>query len=96
MKLRTSNSGRSRLAKPAERGNLTSDRQRRANGANARASTGPKTRAGKARSAKNALRHGLNITVWSDLALAPRAEAIALTIAGSNADAEILLCASDW
>lgn len=37
-------------------GILTSDRQRRANGANARASTGPKTRAGKARSAKNALR----------------------------------------
>jgi hypothetical protein len=69
---------------------VTSDRQHRANGANARASTGPKTRTGKARSARNALRHGLNIPVWSDLALAPRAEAIALTIAGPNADAEIL------
>jgi hypothetical protein len=69
---------------------LTSDRQHRANGANARASTGPKTRTGKARSARNALRHGLSIPVWSDLALAPRAEAIALTIAGPNADAEIL------
>ena len=69
---------------------MTSDRQLRANGANARASTGPKARIGKARSAKNALRHGLNIPVSSDLALAPRAEAIALTIAGPNADAELL------
>ena len=67
-----------------------SDRQRRANGANARASTGPKTRAGKARSARNALRHGLNIPVWSDPALAPQAEAIVLLIAGPNADAETL------
>ena len=69
---------------------MTSDRQRRANGANARASTGPKTRAGKARSARNALRQGLNIPVWSDPALAPQAEAIALVIAGPNADAETL------
>jgi hypothetical protein len=69
---------------------LTSDRQRRANGANARASTGPKTRIGKARSARNALRHGLNIPVWSDSALAPQAEAIALIIAGPNADVETL------
>ena len=69
---------------------MTSDRQRRANGANAKASTGPKTRIGKARSAKNALRHGLNIPVWSDPALAPQAEAIALRIAGPNPDAETL------
>ena len=69
---------------------MTSDRQRRANGANARASTGPKTRTGKARSARNALRHGLNIPVWSDGALAPQVEAIALRIAGPHADAETL------
>jgi hypothetical protein len=36
------------------------------------------------------LRHGLNIPVWSDAALAPQAEAIALRIAGPHADAEIL------
>ena len=69
---------------------MTSDRQRRANGANARASTGPKTRTGKSRSARNALRHGLNIPVWSDAALAPQAEAIALKVAGETADAETL------
>jgi hypothetical protein len=69
---------------------LTRDRQTRANGANARSSTGPKTSAGKARSARNALRHGLNIPVGSDPALAPQAAAIALVIAGPNADAETL------
>jgi hypothetical protein len=36
------------------------------------------------------LRHGLNIPVRSDPALAPQAEAIALRIAGPNADAETL------
>jgi hypothetical protein len=41
-------------------------------------------------SAKNALRHGLNIPVWSDPALAPQAEATALITAGPNADAETL------
>jgi hypothetical protein len=69
---------------------LTSDRQRRANRANAKASTGPKTRSGKAHSAKNALRHGLNIPVSSDPALSLQAEAIAHRIAGPDAKDEAL------
>jgi hypothetical protein len=69
---------------------LTSDRQRRANQDNAKASTGPKTRAGKERAAQNGLRHGLSIPVSSDPALSPQAEAIARRIAGPNAKAEAL------
>ena len=69
---------------------MTSDRQRRANQANAKASTGPKTRAGKERAAQNALRHGLSIPVSSDPALSPHAEAIARRIAGPDAKAEAL------
>jgi hypothetical protein len=56
---------------------LTTIRQRRANGASAKASTGPKTKAGRAWSARNALRHGLTISFWSELALKPQVEEIA-------------------
>jgi hypothetical protein len=69
---------------------LTTVRQQRANLANATASTGPRTKAGKARSARNALRHGLNIPVWSEPALAPEAEAIARRIAGPEVEANAL------
>ena len=69
---------------------MTSDRQRRANQANARASTGPKTRDGRERAARNALRHGFSIPVSRDPALSPHAEAIARRIAGPDAQAEAL------
>ena len=60
------------------------DRRREANRTNAKISTGPKSRAGKARSSRNALRHGLNLSIWSDPTLALEAEAIAQRIAGSQ------------
>jgi hypothetical protein len=69
---------------------LTTDRECRANRANAKSSTGPKTASGKARSAQNALRHGLNVSTLSDPALAPLAKAIARRIAGPYTDAETL------
>jgi hypothetical protein len=67
-----------------------SSRRLRANRENAAASTGPRTKAGKAHSARNAFRHGLNIPVWSEPALAPQAEAIARKIAGPDVNPETL------
>ena len=61
----------------------------RANRANARASTGPKTADGRARSAKNALRHALSLPVSSNPALSEEVEALAREIAGPDANAEI-------
>jgi hypothetical protein len=70
---------------------LTSDRRREANVANATTSTGPRSKAGKARSSKNALRHGLNISIWDDAALTGRAKDLAMRIAGPKPDAQRLV-----
>ncbi len=43
-----------------------SSRRRLANQRNARKSTGPRTRAGKTRASRNALRHGLNAAIVDD------------------------------
>ena len=67
---------------------MTSFRKWRANRANATASTGPRTKAGRARSARNAFRHGLNVSVFSEPAFAPQAEALARGIAGPDVDPE--------
>jgi hypothetical protein len=45
---------------------VTSETKQRANRQNARASTGPRSAAGKARVAANARRHGLTIPLWFD------------------------------
>ena len=64
---------------------MTSPRALYANRANARASTGPRTAAGKTRSARNARRHGLSVPVLRDPALVPEIESLARRIAGENA-----------
>lgn len=69
---------------------MTSDRKIKANRANARASTGPQTAHGRARAARNALRHGLSLPVCSDPALSAEVEALAREIAGPSASAEML------
>jgi hypothetical protein len=66
-----------------------SDRRIKANRANARASTGPKTAQGRARAARNAFRHGLSLPVYSDPALCEEVEALTREIAGTDANAEI-------
>jgi hypothetical protein len=59
-----------------------------ANRANARASSGPKTVQGRARSARNAHRHGLSLPVLADRTLSEDVEALAAEIAGASANPE--------
>jgi hypothetical protein len=68
---------------------LKSERKIKSNRENARASTGPKTAQGRARAARNALRHALSLPVSFDPALCGEVEALAREIAGSDANPEI-------
>jgi hypothetical protein len=68
---------------------VTSARKIAANRANACASTGPKTAKSRARSARNALRHGLSLPVHSDPGLSEEVEVLAREIAGPEAAAEL-------
>jgi hypothetical protein len=65
---------------------LTSARKITANRANARASTGPQTTRGRARAARNALRHALSLPVGSIPVLSEEVEALAREIAGPGAN----------
>ena len=58
------------------------------NRANARASTGPKSKAGKARAAGNARLHGLSVPAVLDPSLADEIKELARKIAGSNASSD--------
>lgn len=69
---------------------MTSKHKARANRKNARASTGPRTKRGKLRSARNALRHGLSISILADPALAATLDPLARQIAGQAASPESL------
>jgi hypothetical protein len=68
---------------------MTSTCKISSNGANARLSTGPKTVAGKSRSARNALRHGLSLSVFSCPIFSAEVEALAREIAGTDSTPEI-------
>jgi hypothetical protein len=67
---------------------LTSERKIKANRTNAGASTGPQTHQGRARAAKNALRHALSLPVCSDPVLSEEVETLAREIAGPDANEE--------
>jgi hypothetical protein len=68
---------------------LTSDRKIKANRVNAQASAGPKTMRGRARVARNALRHALTLSINSIPALSEEADALAREIAGTDPQPEI-------
>jgi hypothetical protein len=68
---------------------MTGERKIRANRANARASTGPKTAQGRSHAARNALRHALSLPVYSDPVLSEEVEALAQKIIGMDANPEI-------
>jgi hypothetical protein len=68
---------------------VTSERKVASNRANSRASTGPKSPPGRARSARNALRHGLNLPVHSDPVFSEEVEELAALIAGLHRSEEI-------
>lgn len=73
---------------------MISERKAHANRANARASTGPRTAAGKVRSARNAQRHGLTLSVLADSAYTDEVKACAREIAGESATLKLQHLAS--
>src|SRR5271168_3316780 len=63
---------------------MTTPRQFKANQDNARASTGPRSKAGKARAAGNARRHGLTVPIACAPALVEEVEALARRLVGDG------------
>ena len=68
---------------------MATDASIKANRTNARASTGPKTANGRARSAQNAFKHGLTLHIRFFPEFSAEIEALAREIVGPNAHAEI-------
>ena len=69
---------------------MTSEQKIKADRANAKASTGPKTLQGKARAAQNARRHGLSLSVLADPVFSAEAKNLGREIVGEGASPEIL------
>ena len=68
---------------------MTSARKTKANRANARAITGPRTVQGRARSTRNARRHGLSLPVLADPIFSQDVAELTREIAGLNPSAEL-------
>ena len=65
---------------------MATAKQIAANRANALRSTGPKTAAGRARSGRNAFRHGLSLPMEMDLDVSAKIRALVAALAGNNPD----------
>jgi hypothetical protein len=68
--------------------------KRRTKEKNAQGGTGPKSAAGKARSAANSRRHGLAVSVRTDPLRAAQVEALAQSIAGPQSSTDLMTLAS--
>ena len=68
---------------------MTSSAKITSNRANARASTGPKSKSGRVRAARNALRHGLSMSIDHDPAVSDQVDKLAREIAGERASADL-------
>jgi hypothetical protein len=68
---------------------MTTAKKANANRINGRLGTGPKTPQGRARSAKNALRHGLSLPVDVDTTFSEELKALTHLIAGTGATVEM-------
>jgi hypothetical protein len=67
-----------------------SARKRYTSRINSRKSTGPRSREGKVRVARNALRHGFEVLTLHDPVLGREAGALMRAIAGTSADAQLI------
>jgi len=65
---------------------MASEKQLRANRENAKRSLGPKTAAGRFRSSRNALRHGLSLPLTADPAASMKARQMAQMLVPESAD----------
>jgi hypothetical protein len=69
---------------------MASEGQIAANRHNASKSSGPRSRGGKRRASRNAYRHGLSLSITSNVAFAKQLEKLARRIAGGAEDGRIL------
>jgi hypothetical protein len=74
---------------------MATEKQILANRRNAQHSTGPKTAAGRLKSSRNALRHGLSLPLRLDTATSAKIDAIAQMMTRDQADDEHLSAATE-
>jgi hypothetical protein len=77
---------------------MATAKQVAANRANAARSTGPRTPAGRAKSSRNAFRHGLSLSLplLRDLTTATEIDRLAQAIAGENPSEQQLMAANEF
>jgi hypothetical protein len=69
---------------------MISQRKIKANRADAKASTGPRTALGKSRAAQNARRHGLSVSIFAAPACSAKLADLAREIAGEGANPNVI------